>query len=259
MKGLRGSISLVHAIATFWINSGVLGGMEKCILWWVIYLPKFLVFSPPCSQAVWGPTLAVIHYSLNISCEWCCMCGLSSGSPLECILNQSCVTDVSSLQARTLVPPRRPKSFVPANSAAGCARWGPLGGLELLAWLHSRSGTHLMCSTSFPAAAPSLARHTGKFPSSPLHLDESSRRTRCQRSLIPLRGKQEGRRELLVKCPLVSLQSQFPCCFRTDYAHGVWRDSQEHWLVFSGGISLPVLDKYNSGMKVSRELKIHFS
>lgn len=26
-----------------------------------------------------------------------------------------------------------------------------------------------------------------------------------------------------------------------------------------GGISVPVLGKYNSGMKVSRELKIHFS
>lgn len=82
----------------------------------------------------------------------------------------------------------------------------------------SHSGFHLMCSNSFPAAAPSLARHTGKsLPLLP-HLYESSQRTRYHQSLIPLRGKQEGRREL-VKCPLVSLQSHFSCCFRTHHAH----------------------------------------
>lgn len=57
---------------------------------------------------------------------------------LESIQNQNRVTDVSSLQARTLVSPRRPKSFVPAYSAAGY--WGPLSVLELSAWLHSHSG-----------------------------------------------------------------------------------------------------------------------
>lgn len=105
---------------------------------------------------------------------------------------------------------------------------GPLAVFELSTWLQSHSGFQLMCFNSFPAAVPSLARHTGKsLPSLP-HLSESSQRARCHRSLIPLRGKQEGRREMLVKCPLASLQSHSPCCFRTDHAHVVWRDSQEH-------------------------------
>lgn len=113
-------------------------------------------------------------------------------------------------------------------SAAGCACWGPLAGLELSAWLHSCPGFHMMCSNSFPAAAPSLARHTGKSPPSPPHLYKSHQRTRCHQSLIPLRGKQEGRRELLVTCLVDSLQSHFPCCCRTHCAHVVWMHSQEH-------------------------------
>lgn len=35
--------------------------------------------------------LAVIHYSLNIFCEWCSVCSSSSGSPLGSVQNQSCL------------------------------------------------------------------------------------------------------------------------------------------------------------------------
>jgi len=80
--------------------------------------PKFLLSSvfSGClrtSQVI----LTVIRYSLNISHEWCSVCSSSSGSPLGSIQNESCMPNApciccveSSLQARTLLPPRMPKS-----------------------------------------------------------------------------------------------------------------------------------------------------
>lgn len=122
-------------------------------------------------------------------------------------------------------------------SAAGYAGWDLLAGLELSAWLHSCPGFRLMCSNSFPAAAPSLAWHTCKSPPLPPCLSKTSQRTRHHLALITLGGKEEGRRELEMKCPLVSLQSHFPCCCGSTCAGVAQRHSQKYRLV-TGGVFL---------------------
>lgn len=164
MKGLRASISLAHAIATFWINSGVCtGGRGECVLWWITHLPKFLLSSifSGClrtNQVI----LAVIHYSLNISCEWCSVYSSSSGSRLGSIRNQSCVPDApcvccveSRLQARTLVPPRRPKSsgfFVFVH--CWLCRLGPLR-LGLSSWHgYTRAQASAWCAQTLSQLQP---------------------------------------------------------------------------------------------------------
>lgn len=119
-------------------------------------------------------------------------------------------------------------------SASGYAGWDPSAGLELLAWLHSCPGFSLMCSDSFPAATPPLARHTCKSPLLSSLLSKTSQRTSHHLPLITLKGKQGGRRELEMEGPLVSLQSLLPCCCGSDCACVVWRDSQKYWLFTSG-------------------------
>ena len=125
--------------------------------------------------------------------------------------------------------PEGPNPLAPlCLSTAGCAGWHPSAALELPAWLHLCPGFSLMCSNSFPAAAPSLARHTCKSRPLPPHLSKTSQRTRHHPALIILRGKQEGKRELEMKCPLVSLQSHLPCCCGCNCARVAWRDSQKY-------------------------------
>lgn len=65
-----------------------------------------------------------------------------------------------------------------------------------------------------------------------------------------------GRRELEMKCPPVSLQSQSPAA--SGVTCGV--DALTKILIgHRGGISVLMLGKYSSRMKVSGELKIVFS
>lgn len=139
--------------------------MEECILWWVIYLTKFLVSSLLCSQIVWEPILAVIHYSLNISCEWCCMCSLSSSSPpRKYSKSKPCDRCVQSA-SQDLSISQETQIFCACLFC--CWLLGPffcawtLGMATLPLRLRSHSHSYLIYSNSFPAAALSLARQTG--------------------------------------------------------------------------------------------------
>lgn len=153
-----------------------------------------------------------------------------------------------------------PNSLAPLHlSAAGYAGWDPSAGLELSAWLHWCPGFSLMCLNSFPGAAPLLARHTCKSCPSPPRLSKTSQRTRHLPGTNYPWGQTRGQERAGDEMSTCFSPKPFPLLLQEQLCTCGMEGLTEILFGYWGGISVPVLGKYNSGMKVSRELKIHFS